>query len=256
MSKGVFKYCFAVIFNVAFFITCPAQNNTFFKLGAGGGTSFSRINYLKSEIESLESKVPRIGAIAQYHIGLEITSGKWTSSIGTYNRIVNNGAITGRRLYNLVVSGGYSIHKSKISNSYVIAGAGYFYYLNTNNPVPVFYAQSIHPNGLIINTSFTRSVKDISKSSPFNLNFGIKHIRIFNKNAIIITLLYTKSFFYYSFFTYNAKIVQGEGTGKESSIIGKYNGDGLTLTLSYGFNTNQLHNIFKKHNKKRHDQFR
>ncbi len=235
---------------------CPAQNKTFIKVGAGGGISFSRITYLKTEIESLESRVPRIGAIAQYHLGVELTNGKWTSSIGTYNRIVNNGGITGRRLYNLVVSGGYSIYKSKISNSYIIAGLGYFYYLNTNNHNPVSYAQTIYPDGLIINTTFIRSVKDISKSSPFNLNFGVKHIGIFNKNAIIITLMYTKSFFYYDFFKINSKIVQGTGTGKENSITGKYNGDGLTLTVSYGFNTNQLHNIFKERNNNRHAQIK
>ena len=238
------KYLVLVTFNVAFTFIGQAQHKTFLKIGAGGGMTFSRISYLKEELDLVDSRFSSIGAIAQYNIGVEVNNEKWTSSIGTYNRIINNSVFTGRRLYNLVVSGGYAIHKSSVSTIFVIGGLGYFYFQNTNNSVPVFYAQSIDPLGLIINTTITTSVKNIVKSSPLNLNFGFRHIRIFDNNAIIITLMYTKSFFYYDFFTYNVKIVKGSGAGKENSVTGKYNGDGLTLTVSYGLNTNQLHKLF------------
>ena len=164
MTNKLFKNFLAVIVLFHFYTHCKAQNSLFIKFGAGGGTTFSRISNVKKEIEFIETRFSPIGRIIHYNLGIEAKNANWVSSIGTYNRVNNRSAITGRRLYNLVLMGGRSIYKKKHSSIYLLGGLGYFYFLNTTNPNPVHYIQIIDPDGSLINFTLIRSVRDITNS--------------------------------------------------------------------------------------------
>lgn len=226
------------------FTLCYGQNSVYIKAGLGGGASFSQIRYLKKEINEL--KVSPIGVIVRYDLGLNIKNGKWLSSLSLTDRFINIAMRSGWHLRNLLLSAGYEVQNNNSANIYLCAGLGYFYHLNTNNFQPITIYRTYFPNGQYNTTTYIRTIKDISKKFPFNLNPNIgisilKHLK--NKNALFISLFYTHSFYYYQFLDLSVKRSYDP---KEDHLRGKYSGRSLILSASYGFNLRRLSKILQK----------
>ncbi len=230
--------CTLLLSITALFSVCSGQNIIFLKAGLGGGTTFSQINYLKKEINEL--KVSPLGVTVRYDLGLNIKNEKWLSSVSLTNRFINIAMRSGWHLRNLLVTAGYEIQNNRSSTIYLCAGLGYFYHLNTNNFQPITILRSYLPNGQSSTTIYKRSIKDISKKFPYNLNPNLGFTIIYplkNKNALFISIFYTHSFYHYQFLDLSVK---KSYSTKEDHLRGKYSGRSLILSASYGFNLERL----------------
>ena len=226
------------------FTVCHGQNAIFLKAGLGGGGTFSQISYLKQEINEL--RVSPLGVTVRYDLGMNIKNGKWLSSISLTNRFINIAMRSGWHLRNLLITAGYEIRNKSSSSIYLCAGLGYFYHLNTNNFQPITILRSSFSNDKYSTTIYKRSIRDISKQFPYNLNPNFGFTIMYpskNKDALFISIFYTHSFYYYQFLDLSVK---KSYSGKEDHLRGRYSGRSLILSASYGFDTERLSKLLIK----------